>query len=95
MTEKTRPPSKLLTRLCKGTTRRHFLTSTAKAGVGAAALPFILTPGKAKASAVIRYADDGGRTGQGHVKITHFPQEARGPNGPNISAPGPWAPEAC
>lgn len=54
----------------KSTTRRHFLTSTAMAGAGVAAgLPLILTPGKAKASVVIRYADDGGRTGQGRDRL--------------------------
>ena len=66
MTERKRLTSRLRTRLRKSTTRRHFLASTAKAGVGvAAAWPFVLTPGKAKAAAVIRYADDGGRTGIG------------------------------
>ena len=40
------------------------------AGAGVAAgLPLILTPGKAKASVVIRYADDGGRTGQGRERL--------------------------
>ena len=58
MTERKRLTSRLRTRLRKSTTRRHFLASTAKAGVGvAAAWPFVLTPGKAKAAAVIRYAD--------------------------------------
>jgi putative spermidine/putrescine transport system substrate-binding protein len=70
MTEQKRPTSKLRSHLRKNTTRRHFLTTTAKAGVGvAAAWPFVLTPGKAKAATVIRYADDGGRTGQGRDKL--------------------------
>ena len=70
MTQETPSTSKLRARLRKDTTRRHFLTSTAKAGAGmAAAWPLILTPGKAKAATVIRYADDGGRTGQGRDKL--------------------------
>ena len=52
------------------TTRREFLAGTTTLGVGVAAgLPLVLTPGKAKAAAVIRYADDGGRTGQGRDKL--------------------------
>ena len=70
MTKQKRPISKFHSHLRKGTTRRHFLTTTAKAGVGvAAAWPFVLTPGKAKATTAIRYADDGGRTGQGRDKM--------------------------
>ncbi len=51
-------------------TRRDFLGGATAVGVGiAAGLPVVLTPGKARASEVIRYADDGGRTGQGRDKL--------------------------
>lgn len=47
----------------KRTTRRRFLGRTMAVGAGmAASWPLILTPGKAKASTVIRFAHGGGRT---------------------------------
>lgn len=46
--------------------RREFLKGTSGLAVGlVVGVPAVVAPGKAKASTVIRYADDGGRTGDG------------------------------
>lgn len=53
------------------TSRRGFMQGAATMAIGATiAGPTIITPGKAQASTIIRFADDGGRTGEGRAE--HF-----------------------